>query len=213
MPRIAPTERTSEDGPPLRGVVHDDTARYMGGVAGHAGLFSTADDLGALRPDDAQSAANSTASASSARSRSRSSPTPADAARSAHPARARLGHRFALLQQSRRAVPASARTATRASPARRSGSIRSTNTYVILLTNSVHPVPRPAITPLRGEGRHHRGRRARHCGAGRHSHRLQRDPDRRRRPPRSGAQRRHARPAWTFWPRRISRRSPASASA
>ena len=30
---------------PLRGVVHDPTARYMGGVAGHAGLFSTAADL------------------------------------------------------------------------------------------------------------------------------------------------------------------------
>ena len=26
-------------------MVHDPTARYMGGVAGHAGLFSTADDL------------------------------------------------------------------------------------------------------------------------------------------------------------------------
>src|ERR1700719_5355546 len=29
----------------LRGVVHDPRARRMGGVAGHAGLFSTADDL------------------------------------------------------------------------------------------------------------------------------------------------------------------------
>ncbi|MFN3330591.1 MAG: serine hydrolase domain-containing protein, partial [Pyrinomonadaceae bacterium] len=29
----------------LRGVVHDPTASRMGGVAGHAGLFSTADDL------------------------------------------------------------------------------------------------------------------------------------------------------------------------
>jgi CubicO group peptidase (beta-lactamase class C family) len=29
----------------LRGVVHDPTARRMGGVAGHAGLFSTAGDL------------------------------------------------------------------------------------------------------------------------------------------------------------------------
>jgi uncharacterized protein YbbC (DUF1343 family)/CubicO group peptidase (beta-lactamase class C family) len=29
----------------LRGVVHDPTARRMGGVAGHAGLFSTADDI------------------------------------------------------------------------------------------------------------------------------------------------------------------------
>ena len=28
----------------LRGLVHDPTARQMGGVAGHAGLFSTADD-------------------------------------------------------------------------------------------------------------------------------------------------------------------------
>ena len=45
VPRIAPTERAPKDGPPLRGVVHDPTARYMGGVAGHAGLFSTADDL------------------------------------------------------------------------------------------------------------------------------------------------------------------------
>ena len=44
-PRIAPTERTGPNGPPLRGVVHDETSRYMGGVAGHAGVFSTADDL------------------------------------------------------------------------------------------------------------------------------------------------------------------------
>ena len=44
-PRIAPTERTPHTGPPLRGVVHDPTARNMGGIAGHAGLFSTADDL------------------------------------------------------------------------------------------------------------------------------------------------------------------------
>ena len=45
-PRIAPTERWPvKTGQPLRGVVHDPTARNMGGVAGHAGLFSTADDL------------------------------------------------------------------------------------------------------------------------------------------------------------------------
>lgn len=41
--RIAPTER-AEDGF-LRGVVHDPTARRMGGVAGHAGVFTTAADL------------------------------------------------------------------------------------------------------------------------------------------------------------------------
>ena len=45
LPRIAPTERPNKNSPPLHGVVHDPTSRYMGGVAGHAGLFSTADDL------------------------------------------------------------------------------------------------------------------------------------------------------------------------
>jgi uncharacterized protein YbbC (DUF1343 family)/CubicO group peptidase (beta-lactamase class C family) len=42
-PRIAPTEMT--DGVMLRGVVHDPTSRRMGGVAGHAGMFTTASDL------------------------------------------------------------------------------------------------------------------------------------------------------------------------
>jgi uncharacterized protein YbbC (DUF1343 family) len=41
--RIAPTEK--EGGVMLRGVVHDPRARALGGVAGHAGLFGTADDL------------------------------------------------------------------------------------------------------------------------------------------------------------------------
>jgi uncharacterized protein YbbC (DUF1343 family)/CubicO group peptidase (beta-lactamase class C family) len=58
IPRIAPTEyehdpissgvpssRTFPGDVMLRGVVHDPTSRRMGGVAGHAGLFSTADDL------------------------------------------------------------------------------------------------------------------------------------------------------------------------
>jgi len=43
LARIAPTEQTTDG--MLRGVVHDPTARDMGGVAGHAGLFSTAADL------------------------------------------------------------------------------------------------------------------------------------------------------------------------
>jgi uncharacterized protein YbbC (DUF1343 family)/CubicO group peptidase (beta-lactamase class C family) len=42
-PRTAPTE--DENHHPLRAVVHDPTARRMGGVAGHAGVFSTVDDL------------------------------------------------------------------------------------------------------------------------------------------------------------------------
>ena len=49
-PRIAPTERVLDDplAPQpliLRGVVHDPTARRMGGASGHAGLFTTAEDL------------------------------------------------------------------------------------------------------------------------------------------------------------------------
>lgn len=44
-PRIAPTEIDPATGQPLRGEVHDDTARYMGGVAGNAGVFTTAQDL------------------------------------------------------------------------------------------------------------------------------------------------------------------------
>ncbi|MGH9312766.1 MAG: serine hydrolase domain-containing protein, partial [Vicinamibacterales bacterium] len=51
--RIAPTEACTPYGWPcgeqnaqiLRGTVHDPTARRMGGVAGHAGLFSTVADL------------------------------------------------------------------------------------------------------------------------------------------------------------------------
>jgi CubicO group peptidase (beta-lactamase class C family) len=55
LERIAPTEWEGEIGATpdarpsgaalLRGQVHDPTARRMGGVAGHAGLFSTAADL------------------------------------------------------------------------------------------------------------------------------------------------------------------------
>jgi CubicO group peptidase (beta-lactamase class C family) len=43
--RIVATDARSSRGL-LRGVVHDEVANAMGGVAGHAGLFSTAADLG-----------------------------------------------------------------------------------------------------------------------------------------------------------------------
>jgi uncharacterized protein YbbC (DUF1343 family)/CubicO group peptidase (beta-lactamase class C family) len=60
IPKIAPTQwehgaaafgnpqsHTFPGDTMLRGVVHDPTSRRMGGVAGHAGLFSTADDVAA----------------------------------------------------------------------------------------------------------------------------------------------------------------------
>lgn len=43
LPRVVPTDK-DENGTMLHGVVHDPTARRMGGVAGHAGLFISAAD-------------------------------------------------------------------------------------------------------------------------------------------------------------------------
>jgi uncharacterized protein YbbC (DUF1343 family) len=43
--RIAPTEQLPKTSTLLLGVVHDPTTRFMNGVAGHAGLFTTAADL------------------------------------------------------------------------------------------------------------------------------------------------------------------------
>ncbi len=48
-PRCVPTECRlvggTHSGEPWQGIVHDENARWLGGVAGHAGLFSTAPDL------------------------------------------------------------------------------------------------------------------------------------------------------------------------
>jgi CubicO group peptidase (beta-lactamase class C family) len=44
-PRIAPTERDPWRGRMLWGEVHDENAGRLGGVSGHAGLFSDAEDL------------------------------------------------------------------------------------------------------------------------------------------------------------------------
>ena len=48
LPRIAPTEKDPWRGRHLRGEVHDENAAALGGVSGHAGLFSTAHDLDRL---------------------------------------------------------------------------------------------------------------------------------------------------------------------
>jgi CubicO group peptidase (beta-lactamase class C family) len=44
-PRIAATERYPLEEGPRWGIVHDENAHAMGGISGHAGLFSTARDL------------------------------------------------------------------------------------------------------------------------------------------------------------------------
>jgi CubicO group peptidase (beta-lactamase class C family) len=45
--RLVATDARSSRGL-LRGVVHDDVANRLGGIAGHAGIFSTADDLAVI---------------------------------------------------------------------------------------------------------------------------------------------------------------------
>lgn len=44
-PRTAPTELDPWRGRMLRGEVHDENAAWLGGVSGHAGLFSSSEDL------------------------------------------------------------------------------------------------------------------------------------------------------------------------
>ncbi len=45
VPTVAPTELDPYRGRMVRAQVHDENAWRMGGVSGHAGLFSTAEDL------------------------------------------------------------------------------------------------------------------------------------------------------------------------
>ncbi len=48
LARIAPTEYDAVRDRVVHGDVHDENARALGGVAGHAGLFGTASDVGAF---------------------------------------------------------------------------------------------------------------------------------------------------------------------
>jgi uncharacterized protein YbbC (DUF1343 family)/CubicO group peptidase (beta-lactamase class C family) len=150
VPRIAPTERWPvKTGPPLRGVVHDPTARNMGGVAGHAGLFSTAGDLSRF----AQMMLNGgeldgVRIFSPLTIKKFTEPqTPPDQSilrglgwdiDSPH-----SGNRGELLPIGSYGHTGFTGTSIWIDP--------STKTYVILLANSVHPDLRPPITPLRGK--------------------------------------------------------------
>src|SRR5579871_453418 len=146
--RIAPTERLN-GGAPLRGVVHDPTARNMGGVAGHAGVFSTADDLARF----AQMMLNGgeldgVRVFSPLTVKKFTEPqTPPD-----QPILRGLGwdidspysgNRGELFPIGSYGHTGFTGTSMWIDPA--------TQSYVILLANSVHPNARPAITPLRSK--------------------------------------------------------------
>ena len=142
--RIAPTERL-KNGEILRGVVDDPTARFMGGVAGHAGVFSTGDDLGKFCQmildggDGLLSPATIRKFTASA--------TPAT-----QPVLHGLGWdiqspysgvRGELFPVGSFGHTGFTGTSIWIDP--------SSETYVVLLTNSIHPQLRKAITPLRGK--------------------------------------------------------------
>jgi uncharacterized protein YbbC (DUF1343 family)/CubicO group peptidase (beta-lactamase class C family) len=149
VPRIAPTERVTPNGLPLRGVVHDPTARNMGGVAGHAGVFSTASDLARF----AQMMLNGgeldgVRIFSPLTVRKFTEPqSPPDQSilrglgwdiDSPH-----SGNRGELFPIGSFGHTGFTGTSIWIDP--------STRTYVILLANSVHPAVRPALTPLRAK--------------------------------------------------------------
>lgn len=144
--RIAPTEQV--EGEVLRGVVHDETTRYMGGIAGHAGLFTTADDLarfadmmlgmgrrGKVRIFSPLTVAKFTTP---------QSPPDQPILRGLgwdidSPYSGNRGELFPLGSYGHTGFTG---TSLWIDPR--------TDTYVILLANSVHPKRRPAITSLRG---------------------------------------------------------------
>jgi len=145
--RIAPTEIVN--GELLRGVVHDPTTRYMGGIAGHAGLFTTAADmakfaqmmlgggkLGGVRVLDELSIRKATTPQSPPdQPILRGLGWDIDSAYS--------GNRGELFPIGSYGHTGFTGTSIWLDPV--------SETYVILLANSVHPKIRPAITSLRGK--------------------------------------------------------------
>jgi uncharacterized protein YbbC (DUF1343 family)/CubicO group peptidase (beta-lactamase class C family) len=148
-PRIAPTERVPKNGPPLRGVVHDPSARNMGGIAGHAGLFSTIADLGRF----AQMMLNGgeldgvrvLSSLTIQKFTEPQSPPDQPILRGLgwdidSPLSGNRGELFPIGSYGHTGFTG---TSIWIDPA--------SKTYVILLANSVHPTARPALTPLRSK--------------------------------------------------------------
>lgn len=158
--KIAPTEEIdllagakagSGLGHLLRGVVHDPRSRAIGGVAGHAGLFSTADDLAkycGILLDNGRIPGSTARIFSAATIHKMTTPqTP-----SWSPNVRGLGWdidtaysspRGALFPLGSYGHTGFTGTSVWIDP--------SSQTFIILLANSVHPYERPAISPLRAK--------------------------------------------------------------
>ncbi|MDQ6665218.1 MAG: DUF1343 domain-containing protein, partial [Acidobacteriota bacterium] len=146
-PRIAPTEEL-KTGDVLRGVVHDPTSRNMGGVAGHAGLFSTADDLSrfcqTMLDKGEHDGLRLFSPLTIDKFTSPNSPPGQRAVRGLgwdidSPFSGERGELFPIGSYGHTGFTG---TSLWMDPA--------SDTFVILLTNSVHPHLRPSITSLRG---------------------------------------------------------------
>jgi uncharacterized protein YbbC (DUF1343 family)/CubicO group peptidase (beta-lactamase class C family) len=146
--RIAPTEFVNGSPEPLRGVVHDPTCRFMGGIAGHAGMFTTARDLSKFAEMMlGMGQRNGVRIFSPLTVRAFTSPqSPAEV-----PAirgfgwdinSPNSGNRGDLFPIGSYGHTGFTGTSLWIDP--------HTQTYVILMANSVHPRGRPNITPLRG---------------------------------------------------------------
>ncbi len=154
IPHIAPTAH-NDDLPMthdelLRGVVHDPTTRRMGGVAGHAGVFSTAQDMGLY----AQALLDRLAG------RPSSFPLNTETLRlmcePEQPARGRYLRGFGWDIDSPYSRPRG--TVFPVGSFGHTGFTGTSlwldprsDTYVVLLSNAVHPRGRPAISALRGK--------------------------------------------------------------
>jgi uncharacterized protein YbbC (DUF1343 family)/CubicO group peptidase (beta-lactamase class C family) len=148
-PRIAPTEMLEKDHLLLRGVVHDPTARNMGGIAGHAGLFSTAQDLSRfcqmLLDKGMWQGARIFSPLTVEKFTTPETPPDQPILRGLgwdidSPYSGERGELFPIGSYGHTGFTG---TSLWLDPR--------SNTYVILLTNSVHPRLRPAITSLRGK--------------------------------------------------------------
>ena len=146
--RIAPTEIVRGMTEPLRGVVHDPTTRFMEGIAGHAGLFSTASDLakfaemmlGGGERDGVRIFSPLTVKLFTS---PQSPPELTDVRGLGWDIHSRFsGNRGDLFPIGSYGHTGFTGTSIWIDP--------SSNSYVILLSNSVHPHLRPAITGLRG---------------------------------------------------------------
>ncbi|HXG34114.1 MAG TPA: exo-beta-N-acetylmuramidase NamZ domain-containing protein [Bryobacteraceae bacterium] len=145
--RIAPTEILPGQRLPLRGVVHDPTARFMGGVAGHAGMFTTAADLARfaemMLAGGRRGGVRIFSAATVEKFTTPQSPPHQPVLRGLgwdvdSPYSGNRGELFPLGSYGHTGFTG---TSLWIDPA--------TQTYVILLANSVHPKVRPAITSLR----------------------------------------------------------------